>query len=140
MTDTSYHDRRLAQRMKNPEFRAGYEAARAELLRESRSVEATFSTTVNDPQLYEQLLAYTQPSVGLTITQSWSVDPNERRPTTWRGVLRQMWDIMKWEYRGAAGLPRPHDRELTLNVPVANFSVSMRGDDIYNRVVVEGGA
>lgn len=86
----------------------------------------SFSATLTR-DAYDAVLARLGPlSAEVTVIRVFHADPNFRHPpATWRAILRQMWAVFVWEFKGAAAMKRPGDSMVTLTVPRANFSVSV---------------
>lgn len=104
-----------------------------------------------DATTYERLLSLrTAPVCTFEMTRErGEPDPFFERPTSWRGVLRQMWRILSYDFRRAAGMVEPHVRE-TVTIPNLRWRSSgggvrlpglvadLAGAAIVNLYLVEG--
>lgn len=87
-------------------------------------LEASCSITLSDQASYDRLVELaSHPTVSVTVRRTILADPNLRWAPTLRAFLRQCWDILVWEFRGAAGMPRPADRVATYEIPAANLYI-----------------
>lgn len=89
-------------------------------------IEARAAFSIRSPDMFAKLFNVTQQAVYVTVRKTIDHDPNRRHVVGWRAALRQLRDIVVWEFRRARDGQHgePTTSTLTLTIPAANLEVN----------------